>query len=95
MLCLFVLAACVKIETAGPDAQGYKWVRDGAVGVPVIHRDQDVYLRCAMDIKAKSCAVIENNVCNVYLPPNPEPWQEAHERRHCEGWRHPDWTHGQ
>lgn len=85
-LLLLLLAAC----SEAPDAQGYRWEKGGAVGKPVIHRNVDVYLQCGFEEHAKSCAVIRGDVCDVYLPKNPEPWQEAHELKHCEGWRHPD-----
>lgn len=88
------MLGCEKVETDGPDAQGYKWIKDGPVGTPVLHQRADVYLACGLEYKAKSCAVIAGGVCHVYLPPDPEPWQEAHELRHCQGWRHPDWTGG-
>lgn len=94
ILAVFVLAACTKVETDGPDAQGYKWQKDGASGVPVIHRDMDVFLYCGLEHNAKSCAIVAGGQCHVYLPRDPEPWQEAHELRHCEGWRHPDWSGG-
>lgn len=84
------LASCTKVDTDGPDEQGYKWIKDGAIGTPVIHRNMDVFLYCGLEHNAKSCAVIADGKCNIYLPSNPEPWQEAHEIRHCEGWRHPD-----
>ena len=91
---MLALTACTHIETVGPDAQGYHWVKDGPTGDPRIHRNVDVFLACGLEKCAKSCAVIANGICDVYLPPNPEPWQEWHETRHCQGWRHPDWTGG-
>lgn len=93
-LILLMLFACSKVETDGPDAQGYRWVKDGQVGKPIIHRDADVFLYCGLEHNAQSCAIIAEGLCNVYLPKNPEPWQEKHELKHCEGWRHPDWTRG-
>lgn len=86
-----MLAACTTIELDGPDERGYKWVRDGMIGKPVIHRDVDVYLYCSFEEKAKSCAVqFGDGYCHIYLPKNPESWQEPHELRHCDGWRHPN-----
>ena len=94
LVLLLLLVGCSKVETDGPDAQGYKWVKDGQVGKPIIHRNADVFLSCMFEDKAQSCAIIAEGLCNVYLPPNPAPWMEAHELRHCAGWRHPDWTRG-
>ena len=87
---LLALSSCVSvIERDGPDAQGYRWVKDGAVGEPVVHTGVDVFLMCGQEKKALSCAVIRDGVCRVFLPEEPQPWQLAHELRHCEGWRHP------
>ena len=92
-LILMLLASCTRVETDGPDAQGYRWQKDGPTGTPVIHRDVDVALYCGLEEKALSCAVQRGDgICNIYLPEKPQPWQEAHELRHCAGWRHPDWT---
>lgn len=88
-LLVALLAACTAVERDGPDAQGYRWERAGPVGKPTVHRSQDVYLRCGLEPHARSCARIEGGVCDVYLPPDPEPWMEPHELRHCAGWQHP------
>lgn len=88
------MLGCERVETDGPDLQGYKWQKDGPTGTPVIYRKVDVFLTCALEPHAKSCAIIKDGICRVYLPPDPEPWQESHELRHCQGWRHPDWTGG-
>ena len=91
LVACFILGACSRVETDGPDAQGYRWVKDGPVGTPVIHRDMDTFLYCGLEEKSKSCAIHRaNKVCDIYLPKNPEAWQEPHELRHCDGWRHPD-----
>lgn len=84
---LLCLAACVTVER---DAQGYLWEFTGRKGSPKIWRDVDVFLNCGFILEAKSCAVIRDDVCDIYLPPDPEPWQEAHELRHCAGWQHPN-----
>ena len=89
VLVVLFLLSCSKVDTEGPDAQGYSWVKDGPVGKPVVHRDVDVFLHCGLEPGAKSCAIIAEGVCNVYLPPSPAPWQEPHELKHCAGWRHP------
>ena len=83
------LMSCITIE--GPDAQGYKWVKDGSVGKPDIHivHDGNIYLYCGLELHAVSCSRIEKGVCDVYLPLGYEPWMRAHELRHCEGWSHP------
>lgn len=87
---MLALSACTRIETDGPDAQGYRWQRDGMTGTPAIHRNVDVYLSCAFEEKATACSIIREGQCDIYLPSNPEPWMEAHELRHCAGWRHPN-----
>lgn len=91
-IALALLFAGSRVETDGPDAQGYKWERrlPDAPAVAV-HRSSDVYLNCAQEEKALSCARADRKAgtCDVYLPKNPAPWQEAHERRHCAGWIHP------
>lgn len=87
-----LLAGCARIENDGPDAQGYKWQKDGPVGKPIYHQGVDVFLNCGMADHALSCAVHRADGCHIYLPANPLPWQKAHEERHCAGWRHPDWT---
>jgi len=94
LLCLLI-GGCIIIPQEGTDPQGYKWRKDGSVGIPVIHKDTDVYLYCGLEEKAKSCAIVRDGVCDVYLPPDPEAWQEPHELKHCDGWRHPDqnWIH--
>jgi hypothetical protein len=85
---LLLLPACMDIET---DAQGYKWESGGPKATPRINRDVDVFLYCGFEEKAKSCAVQRGDgICDVYLPKNPESWQEPHELRHCDGWRHPN-----
>lgn len=86
----------MRIETSGPDERGYTWIRDGMSGAPVFHRGVDVFLSCDLEPKAKSCAIQGrgDGLCHIYLPPEPEPWMEPHEVRHCAGWRHPDWTQG-
>jgi len=91
LLISLFLTSCVSIiEQSGPDAQGYYWEKSGAVGTPVIHRDFDVYLYCGLEEKAESCAIIREGICNIYLPDDPKPWQESHELKHCQGWKHPD-----
>ncbi len=89
---LLLLAGCTQVETDGPDAQGYKWQKDGPSAPPEFHRGVDVYLNCSMEEHATSCAVQGrgDGKCHVYLPARPESWQEAHELRHCAGWRHPN-----
>lgn len=87
---VLLITACEFVQTDGPDAQGYRWQKDGSTGAPVVHYKADVFLRCGLEHNAKSCAVIHDGRCDVYLPEHPEAWQEAHERRHCDGWTHPD-----
>lgn len=95
VLLLVVLFGCSQVEIDGPDAQGYNWVKDGPVGSPVIHRNADVFLNCGLMEKAESCAVQRGDgECHIYLPKNPPDWVEAHELRHCAGWRHPKWNRG-
>lgn len=89
-LVILLLCACTKVEYEGPDAQGYAWQKDGPTGKPVIHRGYDVFLNCGIEPNAKSCARIANGICDIYLPPDPAPWQEPHELRHCAGWTHPN-----
>lgn len=87
---ILILTGCASVVFDGPDAQGYHWVNNGPVGNPVIYKDVDVFLYCGLEEKAKSCAIQRGDgICSVYLPPDPEPWQEGHELRHCQGWRHP------
>ena len=102
LLCILLLAGCAQVAELFPgivsydppvkDAQGYRWERGGPIGTPVIHRGVDVYLNCMFEEKAEACAVQGrgDGLCHVYLSTNPEPWHEAHERKHCEGWRHPN-----
>lgn len=87
-----LLTACTQVETDGPDAQGYRWQKDGPSSKPVFHRGVDVFLNCSFEEKAKSCAIQGrgDNLCHIYLPEVVEDWQEKHELRHCAGWRHPD-----
>lgn len=89
LACVIMLVGCSESVVDGPDAQGYKWVKGGPTGIPVIHRGVDTFLYCGLEPGAKSCAIIAEGICNVYLPPRPEPWQEPHELRHCRGERHP------
>ena len=101
LLVLFLagsLSGCVNLspilayDPPVKDAQGYTWERGGPVGEPVIHRGVDVYLNCMFEEKAEACTVQGrgDGLCHVYLSQNPEPWHEAHELKHCEGWRHPN-----
>lgn len=92
LLIIFLLSGCTQVETDGPDAQGYKWQKDGPSAPVVIHAGVDTYLNCGIEAKAKSCAIQGrgDGLCHIYLPPDPEPWMEPHERKHCAGWRHPD-----
>ncbi len=92
LLVALLLALSTSACGEAPDAQGYTWVKDGPSAPAVIYRNVDVYLHCGFDSKARSCAVQGrgDGLCHVYLPKNPEPWMEPHERRHCDGWRHPD-----
>ena len=94
-LAALLLISCTKIETEGPDAQGYKWAKEGSVAPAVYHRGVDVYLNCGVEPSAKSCAIQGrgDGLCHIYLPPNPEPWQQAHEEKHCNGWIHPNNLH--
>lgn len=85
-----MLMGCSQVELEGLDAQGYKWQKDGATGIPVFHRDIDIFLNCGLEPDAKSCSIIRDGICDVYLPPNAPSWMEAHELKHCAGWRHPD-----
>ena len=86
-----LLSSCTRVETDGPDAQGYRWQKDGPIGTPILHRNVDVSLYCGLEEKALSCAIQRGDGnCDVYLPERPQPWQEAHELKHCAGWRHPD-----
>lgn len=93
---LAVAVACTQIDTAGPDAQGYKWRRDG----PVVPRDKwayhtvgngNIYLHCNLEAAAESCAVVraDGSACDIYLPPDAPAWRIAHEEKHCDGWTHP------
>lgn len=89
---LLALSACDQVPREGPDERGYTWQKDGPTGTPVVHvvSDGNVFLHCAMEDKAKACSVIRNGVCDIYLPAGYEPWLEAHERKHCDGWTHPN-----
>lgn len=98
-LILFAVAAVAALLTAepvereGPDAQGYTWERTGPTGVPYVHTGVDVYLNCGLEPGAESCARVAGGRCDVYLPDDPAPWQEPHERKHCAGWVHPGGLH--
>lgn len=87
-----ILCGCEQVPTDGPDAQGYSWVKDGPSAPAQLHVGADVFLNCGLEEKAKSCAIQGrgDGLCHIYLPDDPAPWQEAHERRHCDGWRHPN-----
>ncbi len=89
LVLLAFISGCVSVATEGPDEQGYRWILDGRKGTPVIKRDVDVYLNCGFVTGAQACSVIRGNECFIYLPPNPGAWMEAHELKHCAGWRHP------
>ena len=94
LLALLILAGCERVELDGPDAQGYKWQKDGPVGAPIYHYGVDVYLNCNFAAHAQACSIFRDGECHIYLPQEYPPWMKAHEERHCAGWRHPDWTRG-
>lgn len=88
---IYGLYTAGRVETDGPDAQGYKWEKRFPALPSTVHARQDVYLHCEQEEKALSCARRdgEAGACDIYLPPNAASWQESHERRHCDGWVHP------
>lgn len=90
-LLALLLVACATLEK---DEQGYSWVCDRAPMDPVIVSvGVDVYLNCGFEADAESCSVRRpGEGCFIYLPPDPSPWMEPHERKHCSGCRHPNWS---
>ncbi len=87
-------AACTQIRIEGPDEQGYRWMLVGDPIEPRVHEvnDGNIVLRCGLERESQACAVRRGDVCDIYVPDDAPPWLIEHEKRHCAGWRHPDWT---
>jgi len=86
--------ACSKVETSGPDAQGYTWRKDGVAVDKAgwrYHTTKDIFLHCGLEPNAQSCALsgVAGTFCDIWLPLGAPAWMIAHEEKHCEGWTHP------
>ncbi len=89
-----ILAGCATVQTDGPDEQGYTWRLTGTPIPEILQRyrmvpEGNLAPHCG-GTAAISCAVIKDGFCFVYYTASAPAWVPRHERRHCEGWGHPN-----
>ncbi len=99
LILVIFLSGCTSIEF-GKDECGYSWQKD-TDEVPEYKWTyiyaSDIYLVCAFEAKAESCAIRRDGGCLIVLPEpdktapfcKSDEYYRHHEGLHCKGFVHP------
>lgn len=99
LVAMILLSGCVTVVEYYEDDEGYAWRKDG-IEVPRERwrfrslEERNLHLRCGLSKSAKACAVIRHEeggpTCTIYTSRPVDYALFEHEKKHCQGWTHPN-----